>query len=853
MKNLQRYLSEHLLIKAFEEVFPNLLDRSSYNGLKCLLEACFIIKNSRVFELPKLLPSDDHKRVIDKCIIFLLDHQLYNNVLTFGYSIARSSHVSSPLHCFSVNTQVARIKSAPWQILHTIIGTRNFVDILINHSLFEFNGVYFTQLVGNRLNQPHCPPSWCLSSTPLNREHSLLTPIGSKKFLYKSSLEIRFFNIFPSGTTVSSLFKAIFDPNCVKLSKSTVKRATPLLRKLIKNHRKSVKYMQILDRICPKIESAETTHQVELRTPTSKVLRFLIVVLEKLIPQEMFGSKRNKSSLFSKISTLLNLTNTGTLEFDTFIVNLRIKDFPWLLISDEHFSKHDFQYSSRLMHYFVSWFFRFLVPKIVSTFFYCTEVSSGVEILYFRHDSWNSISLPFLSGYLAENLIENAICRNHDSYLLSNYNHNRFRIIPKKAKGEFRVITFPHKGADEEERTIFKENGRLTTIPAQCVLEYLRSKRKTHFRKIYSVGQITNHIKDFKSLLLKKYKCIPKLYFMKFDMESCYDTIPRKKVLEVVQELLENESGFYIRSQTIFNPSNDSLKTLNVVNGNRKPVEGEVYVDNVRTTHLTNDDLINILEMELFRTALLFDGRCYLRKDGLFQGASFSALLVDLLYDDLLMKYKVFDNREEGESLVLRLADDFLVITNNESQIIQIKNTVVGGFPEYNARVKAEKMIYTHNRSNEYRSIDFCALNILLPELEIWKTPESLDMPKIHSLSTKKMYQRLLQYFEMRLSYGTMDSGLNSISAIIHQLDSLTSFIANAYLAAYNQKHFDLQSFQEFFEALFHNAVRSCLLSQQNSLIKKQFRLAIASRFLKVLLSHQSNFMPAIIFLRQVD
>lgn len=70
--------------------------------------------------------------------------------------------------------------------------------------------------------------------------------------------------------------------------------------------------------------------------------------------------------------------------------------------------------------------------------------------------------------------------------------------------------------------------------------------------------------------------------------------------------------------------------------------DGEVYIDNVRTSFISNKDLLNVLEDEVNNSVLYFNGKCYLRKDGLFQGTSLSALLVDLVYDDLLEHYSIF-------------------------------------------------------------------------------------------------------------------------------------------------------------------------------------------------------------------
>lgn len=77
------------------------------------------------------------------------------------------------------------------------------------------------------------------------------------------------------------------------------------------------------------------------------------------------------------------------------------------------------------------------------------------------------------------------------------------------------------------------------------ILEYLRNKRPTSFTKIYSPTQIADRIKEFKQRLLKKFNnALPELYFMKFDVKSCYDSIPRMECMRILKDALKMKMGF---------------------------------------------------------------------------------------------------------------------------------------------------------------------------------------------------------------------------------------------------------------------------------------------------------------------
>lgn len=851
MKTLEKFVEQDLKIDKSNEKYQKLLSCGRLNGFQEALRTSFVISNQHCIALPRISSRDNHKSVVDKCIIHLLNKKLYNHVLTYGYKIARCEDVDSILHCASVNTNVSLIKGSVWQLIHDVIGTNNFIHLLINCTILKYNGVYFTQIVGNRVNEPNVPPKWChkkvLSESGLNYLHS---PINNKSFLYKSSRDFRFFSIISPKNNAECLRKIIFNPDLIKMQTPSKKRIDSMLYQLIKNNRNKVKYLRILNNLCPNMGLSMAVSHLDRKTPVDQVIRFLIVILEKLIPREMFGSKKNKSKIFAKISVLLKLPIKGMLPFEEVMTSLKLKDFTWLQSSEKHFSRHDFEYKTLLMQHFIWWLFSSLIPRIISAFFYCTEVSSCVEIIYFRHDVWNTMSVPFLENYFEKHLVENPICRNHESYTLSNFNHNNLRLIPKKAKGEFRVIAVPRKGADKEEFATFKDNVRSVIYPAQCVLEYLRNKRITHFKKLHSANQIAPHIRNFKVELLAKYSQLPELHFMKFDIASCYDSIPRKKAMDVIHRALKNESGFFVRSQSYFNPNKGTLQIQNVVNGSRKPRDDEVYIDNVRTVYLTNEDLIRILEMELFKTALSFNGTCYLRKDGLYQGSNLSALVVDLVYDDFLEHYEVFHPTNHGDTLVLRLADDFLIISTDKSQIFQIKNTTLNGFEEYNAQVNVEKIRCASSQSDENDVIQFCALHLSTGELEVYKHMESLNVPSIRLLSTTSIYGRIMGLFEMRLSYGTTDSKLNSRSAILNQIHHISTNIAQTFSRSFKGKIITLECFQAFFECIVLSAITSCMNSTWDADFLMQLRLTVANCFLQALLPRQASHKSTVKYLR---
>lgn len=816
-----------------------------FNGLSKLLSTCYVLPNEAQLPLPVFSEMDEHKAVVDQCIMFMLVEKSYRNILTYGYRIGSNQNVSSVLHCVDVNPSVALVKSEPWRLLHRLIGTCHFANLLINHALFCSKNNTVVQVSGCRIDISHFPrPSTRQKSKDVS--NSIATAIKARSFLYKSSFRFRYEDILPSRKDLVSLRKELTDGCPVPIGKDILNQIDTVFYRMLTDHHFKIKYMQILNTVCPKPSSI---NHIGAQTSTEHVFRHLTVVLEKLLSNEMFGSKRNKAVIFRFISRFLGLSVRGTLQLELVMAGLRVKDFRLFRPSSNCFGKLDLERSTFLVKSFVSWLFKTLIPRIISTFYYCTEVSSCTSVLFFRHDVWNTMSLPFLRTYLDKFMIENTSCRNHDSYTLSNFHHNRVRIIPKKAVGEFRVIAVPMKGAGELEYRDFQQNLRNVIYPVQCILEHLRNRRETHFKKLYSANQIGSHLGEFKYNLLQKYGHLPKLHFLKFDIDSCYDFIPREKVMSVVRKAVQGESGFFVRSQSFYDPESGALTIRNVINGFRKSQQDQLCIDNVKTHYISYEDLIHTVASDLFQSALSFNGKCYVRKSGLFQGTSLSALLVDLVYDELLEHYKVFHRTEDDETLVLRLADDFLILSDSESRIEKARREAMNGFAEFNAQVNTKKVISSIDRGAN-RAFSFCALEIDVDVLEIRKNTESLVVAEIQPAPTAKIYNKLQTVFDTRLSYGTTSLLLNSFATVLHQIGLITLHVAEAFVNAFKRKKATLAGFLEFFTRINASAIRSCCKDDSENIYTAQIRLQICSTFLTVLLRKRTKFEEVVKFLR---
>lgn len=841
MKSLLEYIygNENVLDIGDEEV--------------ALLSTCIVIKNEITVSIDSktIDLSLGHKNLIDQCIIILLQKKLLGHVLVTGYKLAKNDSIRSVLHSDVSNSSVAILKSKQWEKLHLLMGTQKFLDLIFNYSVFWYNELNFVQVIGNVFNKPNVPPKWLSMS---DEKSSLVLKsmyVHNKGYLYYDAMSFRTDSILfnknirklSDAEKILALKKTIFEIDISLINETEIcsLSADPKVNSILRNvvlKEKKIKYRSILENICPKqlIRSPHISNVV----PTKCISRFVIVLLEKMGICNLLGTKKNKAIIFKHILPFLTLPVNGKI-----LLTEIINDLKKNVVDNQQLTKRSYSFLLVSITFYI---FDKLIPAILRCFFYATEISSFTEVLFFRRDVWNTISKQFLETYFDKYLISNSRCTEHDSYMNSNYNHCKLRLIPKKADKEFRVIGIPKKGSNHEEHLIFKQYLFKVLMPTRILLDYVRRQRRTIFKKLYSTAQICTYLKDYKIQLLNTYGRIPELYFLKFDIANCYDSIPIKKVKSVIKELLDKSDSdkFFVKNISLLNVKTGDFRTTPLINGVSNIKNYELIADNLSTTMLMKNEILDLISFEISNTAITFRGECFLRKDGLFQGQNLSATLVDILYDDMLEFYDEFKCFSDEHNLVLRHADDFLFISTDLNIIQKLKEKVLHGFPEYGAYVKPQKVILDSSNSSSRGYMCFCGLDIKLKVLEIIKPYTSMNQTKVTGIDSSSFFEKIVNLYKLRLNYGTLDFELNSVGTI---LDQIRNSVKNISLIIIDSRYNFLsdKEFYLFEDQLINETLSHCKHSRSQKDINKSYfktcvNVIILTTMKEVLLQKQSFY-----------
>jgi telomerase reverse transcriptase len=218
---------------------------------------------------------------------------------------------------------------------------------------------------------------------------------------------------------------------------------------------------------------------------------------------------------------------------------------------------------------------------------------------------------------------------------------------------------------------------------------------------MFSVNDMHSKIKAFKIEKLHK-----PLYFAKVDVTSAFDTIPQSAIMSLMPSLLR-EPGYRISKYVEIKPgegkpahkwrsnaeapSNLATFDQNLETSLAVGKKNTIFVENVVNQLRSKDGLLNLLAEHIQYNMVKIGKRFYRQKSGIPQGSIVSSMLCNYFYADLECRHLGF--LKSGDSLLMRLIDDFLLITTDRHQASRFLQTMHDGLPEYGVSINPDKTL----------------------------------------------------------------------------------------------------------------------------------------------------------------
>lgn len=514
-----------------------------------------------------------------------------------------------------------------------------------------------------------------------------------------------------------------------RLPKALPKRlrgaAEDLVRRLRKRHARCA-YHALLNNYCSKPvgPGPEDQHSLHRALNVAQVSSFCRAVVTKVFPSGFWGhgetGKQNAHTLLSNIDSFVRLRRYETISLHDVLQKMNL-DIDWLTplkhCQSTHMSASDSGKRRQLMAELLYYVFdSFLIPLIRSHFHVTESNAQRNQIFYFRHDVWKELSEPAMESLklsmLEECRVPSLTCTNTKRYL----GVSHVRLVPKEIG--MRPITNLRRRVQKTQhgQVVLGRSINSLLTPAFSVLNYEKGRPCHNLGSaLFSVDDIFPRLQMYRASLEKQGLFGKPLYFAKVDVQACFDTIPQKRLMDLIREIIDNDEyqiSRYSRAKLLGSHSKDtpgfgarpSWKYLTKASCTRKEFDFQeevatdisagrrraVYINGLAPRREGRQGLVRLLEEHIECNMIQIGKRLYRQKMGIPQGSIVSSLLCSYFYADMEHKLLGFIN-ESGSSTMLRLIDDFLVISTDRGVVEKFLRTMHAGIPEYGVQVKLEK------------------------------------------------------------------------------------------------------------------------------------------------------------------
>ena len=545
-----------------------------------------------------------------------------------------------------------------------------------------------------------------------------------------------------------------------------------------------------------------------LACPENQVSVFCQAVLSTLIPMAFWGEgdvgQRNKARMLRKVDHFVKLRRFEGMSLHEITQGFQIVDIAWLQppAATTKTSQSDFNKRKEIFNEFLYYVFDSLLMPLIRNNFYVTESSMDKSrVFYFRYDVWKVIAEPTISK-LKLSMFEELKVKD-DRGISTQLGFSQLRLLPKGSKLR-PIMNLRKRTLDPSSRKGLCQSINSKLSPVHIALQYEKAKNAAALGStVFSVSEIYQRLKAYKG----KHKQ-EKLYFAKVDVHAAFDTIPQRGVVSLMDTILEDGEYIMARHAEV-KPRERALPGMPVAKNNfsrrwhtiavspeersfDKRLESKIAVGKKNTVFVGIAGsqmqaraklwglLVNHIECNLVKIGKKY----YRQKRGIPQGSVLSSLLCNYFYAALEREHLDFIS---PDSLLMRLTDDFLLITPHKHEAERFMRVMHTGLPDYGVEIGHEKSLANFQLKVEDVGVPqvgggdwfpYCGLKINCTTLEVSRDRERLAKGDIsysftieHGRKPGQSFQRkVLNFFKVQSHLIYFDTAHNSTRTVLESL-----------------------------------------------------------------------------------
>ncbi|PFH59674.1 hypothetical protein XA68_12026 [Ophiocordyceps unilateralis] len=556
---------------------------------------------------------------------------------------------------------------------------------------------------------------------------------------------------------------------------------------------------------------------VDVATPACYVSAFCQAVVSKIIPNQFWGDGdtmcHNKATFLHKVDHFIKLRRFESMSLHEISQGIKVADVAWLRPPGDdggRLSQSDMRKREEIFHEFLYFAFDSLVIPLIRGCFYVTESNTHFnEVFYFRHDVWRLLAAPAIAEFRGKMFEEVEAAKAQEILDSRRLGCGQIRLLPKG--GTFRLIM------NLKRRKLGKASSKAPGLsinsvlkPIHCVLNLEKDANPSRLgSSLMSVGDAYNRLKRFKQMLGPGNR---RFYLAKVDVHAAFDTIPQAAIAKLMAGVLKQRQ-YVVKKHAEVQPGKRSTSGSSKT-GSSKPIRRwhatalaadddrsflerlkgpmggsrphTVFVENVVHRTYKAESLKSLIAEHVEQNLVRIGKKVFRQSRGIPQGSILSSFLCNYFYADLERRHLGF--LDAPDCLLMRLIDDFLLITLDESKAVEFVTTMHRGLPDYGVEVNQDKTLVSFEmhvddkqvpRVSEGGGFPYCGLLIDGRSLDITKdTKRSDGMAVSKSLtvdfgrSPGHNFQRRMLYAFARRSHPMLyDTSHNSKSAVLQSLN----------------------------------------------------------------------------------
>ncbi|OJT07372.1 Telomerase reverse transcriptase [Trametes pubescens] len=475
-----------------------------------------------------------------------------------------------------------------------------------------------------------------------------------------------------------------------------------------------------------------------------EVYRYANLVTKAVVPQAMWGNVKH----------MITARRYETLSLHQVLQDFQTSDCEWLMPAgggaraQTRVSVSDALKRRELLEEFLFWYFdSFLIPLLKTTFYVTESSAFRNRVIYFRHDDWSTLCAPLVEKLSTDTFQRIEQCEAHEILRQRRLGFSFVRLLPKETG--VRPIVNLRRRVDKDAYRPGQSINQILQAAFQ-ILTYEKDRQPDRLgASVFGPNEIYAKLKAFKCRLTGNdpSKKLPKLYFVKVDVQACFDTIEQTKLLDILRELLTEDAYMIQRYGTVNKagekmqrkyvkkalPEDDHPHFMTYAAKLAEVLRNTIFADQVVYPFSRRKEIIALLEEHITENIVKIGNEYYRQVVGIPQGSVLSAILCSFFYGDL--ERKNFRFTDDDECVLMRLIDDWLLITADRSKATRFYDIVSKGHPEYGCFISKDKSLLNFDHPELVTIVDprskvfpWCGYSINMQDLSV-----TVDYTRYHT------------------------------------------------------------------------------------------------------------------------